>query len=105
MTRNSQSIENRTVPVKLSTAFLIILSTITTEASMMAVYYNIKDDIKEVKTQQNTQSQIYNMRFGTLEGAQRENHEWLRTLANRISALERQQTSFHIIDKTDKEHK
>jgi hypothetical protein len=91
MTRNTQSLENRTVPVKLSTAFLIILSTITTEASMMAVYYSIKDEIKDVKTQQNTQAQIYNIRFGHIEDTQREDHELLKSLANRVSVLEQKQ--------------
>lgn len=88
--RRTDSIENRTVPVKMGSAALIIISTITTVASVMGTYYNLRMDIKDVANKADIQQQINDVRFTNMEGNQHEDHEWLRSLSHRLSVVEEQ---------------
>ncbi len=88
--RENDSVEDRTVPVKVSTAVWIIISTISIQASLTGVYMNLKSDIKDLNTQQSTQTQLNNMRFNNIESKQTEDHEWMRNLGRRLNALEQQ---------------
>lgn len=102
--RNNDSIENRTVPVKMGSAALIIFSTITTVASVMGTYYNLKSDIKDVANKADMQQQINNVRMATMENNQREDHEWNRSLSHRISVLE-QQYGIKVNEQNSEDHK
>lgn len=88
--KENESIEEKTVPVKISTAVWIVISTISIQASLTGVYMNLKSDLKDLSGQQNTQNQLNTMRFGNIESKQAEDHEWLRSLAHRLNTAEQQ---------------
>ena len=86
--KDNESIENKTVPVKVSTAVLILLSTISIIISIMTTYYSLRADIKEVASKADLQKQLNDLRFQNDETKIEESHEWLRTLSHRINILE-----------------
>ena len=88
--KENDSVENRTLPVKVSTAVWIIISTISIQASLTGIYMNLKSDLKDLSSQQSTQNQLNNMRFGNIETKQAEDKEWLKSLAHRVNNIEQQ---------------
>ncbi|QQL50324.1 hypothetical protein [Mucilaginibacter ginkgonis] len=84
------NIENRNVKVKISTAVLIIMSTISIIISIMTTYYSLRSDIKDVSVKADLQKQLNDLRFQNDETKINENHEWLRTLSHRINLIEQQ---------------
>jgi len=86
--RLTEPIDEKTIGIKLSSAALIIFSTVTTVASVMGTYYSLRGDIKDVANRADTQTQINNLRFNNLEKSQSEDHEWLRTVSHRMNDIE-----------------